>query len=971
MSMIEKLTRQVQNGQSNNFDLANCYKLLTQQVRLAFDFDFTSSINELVMINDNGSLKLLSGEWGDLGFVEDDAITLTGEINDQQTGGTFDFSGFGVSVDSIQGDTLYFSPSLPFPNISGVIMPQQGTSTPIEIINISRTKPEEIVLFHNLIPNNSNHSNSSLLDGEVNKFVVEDALNTPTYPNTEPIIQQGNKSGGRYILDECTASYVGIFGGEAVYYINLRFFLLPYEYSDFERPTWFVGTQCLKSTAEVFGAPEVNNPNSQLTGVSFNLQGNTGWIGENYNQGDNPFSVDSFSIETSGGDALSEVDYNQLNKISATITHPDEDFSDIIEVSFEIIPPEVDFKNNEFSNLENSYSSYFNLNNAFPGISSPEKFVFSKNGGSVDNLNQSVDVSTANTIKIDFDLDPNGDFANYINTLNEQDRRYRIVAVVQSTGGTVNDNNSVSLILKEGILTEAPIPDQPFDGVKEQGFYNHAQDINTGVSEVNYNGRTEDDMVFKAIFDLEDNEQWERINLSVEVVKDSDGTSFDLFSRNFNITGNPNAPMVGGVIQLNFEEQLDQFLDAPERNKISIKNTGNTGSGTYEVELIWSMMANWRYWLQNSSAFQEFYDNTLPNDGKTQEWVRYLEQSGYTLRARVRLIKDDIAYYFGGNVNILDYDDWDGETTHYFFDMQGNPITAIIQGQDLLMRTDHVLNTGSWNINDMWGHIDFRPKEADPRKQISTFWDWTAQNLPLKPKTGETKATLEIVTTNTADDTARVECLIDGSLVTDLENTPVSRIQSPAAPTCQHPIDYIFDYLEANSVDENDVIQIYNQLLNIVDVSKANVCCPTCSQLYDGGILFGETTLWAIGSLADINSLLGTSTPTTDEACCVNAFKTPLSYTECDVDFDAHIVDISEFMLGNISYINNDLVPTLMNSYTGYTEIVKLKERIDSESLLPNSVTGNTIRGKLWREIVERGLSMRCKADGSKFLTRL
>ena len=963
MSIItDKMTRQVQNSSSNDFDLANCYKLLTQTIRLAFDFDFTSSQNQLVQWNDNASVQLLSGDWGDLGFVDGDVVEISFEAEIDGTQWTV--TNQSQTIDSIQGDTMYFtSNALPLSaQLGGVLMPQQNVSTVLTINNTSRTNPQEIEFFHNLILNDASHSNGSLLDGEVNRFVVEDT-DSMAVNDIKPLDQKGNKSGGRYILNECELSYSGIVSGEAVYYITLRLFLLPYEFADFQRPTWFVGNQCLKSTIEVFGAPEVNNPNSQLTGISFNLQANTGWLNENYNQGDNFFNVDSLSITDGSGDALSEVDHNQLNKISAVITGLN-DFDDTIEVSFEVIPPEVDFKNNEFSNLENSYTSYFNLNSPFPGAPNPEKFVFAKNGGQVDNLNQTVDVATANTIKIDFDLDPNGDFANYINGLNEQERRYRIVAVVQSVGGTKNDNDSVALTLKEGILTEAPIPDQPFDGVKEQGFLNHVQDIATGTPSVNYEGRTEDDMVFKAVFDLEDNDPWERINLSVEVVKTLDGTSFDLFNRTFNIDGNPNAPMVNGVIQLDFEEQLNQFLDGDGRNVISIKNTGNTGSGTYEVELIWSMMANWRYWIANNSAFQEFFDNTRPNNGKTQEWVRYLELSGYTLRARVRLIKDNVAYYFGGNINIKDYDDWDGNTIHSFFDSSGNPVTALFSGQEILFRADHILNTGSWDINDMWGYLAFRGKEKDPRKQISTFWDWAGQNLPLKPKTGQTKATLEIVTTNTTDDTARVECLIDGSLAAEIENTPVSRIQSPAEPSCQHPIDYVFDYIEANIVNDSEIITVYNQCLNQVNVSDKNICCPTCDNLYKS--IFGDTTVYAIGSRADINAIVSTALdPDASAVCCYDSYKVESFYPSCDAEFNANIVAINSIITGDTSYIDNTLIPTQMNSYTGAVELQKLKNRLEALT------TDQNIRYDLYREIIELGLQMICKTDGTKYLTRL
>lgn len=976
MSIItNRKTLQVQNSGSNIFLLSNSGKLILEEFFLEFDFDFESSLSLLVQWNDNGSLKLLGGEWGDYGFVDGDNVTLifSGEVNGQAFSSPSSGGGSPISttIDSLQGDLMFF-PNDVVPTVlvelGGVLHPQQGNNSTIQIINNSRSKPEQIELYHNLILNNANHSRGSLIDGEVNRFVVEDT-NTMTVSQVKPLIQKGNKSGGRYVLSDCTLKYAGQTGGKEVYIVIFKYFLPSYEFSDFDKPSWFAQNQCLKNTIEVLGAPEVNNPNSQITEISFNSQANTGWFNENYNQGDNDFSVDSVSIQTTSGDPLPEIDHNQTNIFSTVITG-NANFIPTVEFMFEIIPPESDYKNNEFSNLENSYTSYFNANTVFVGNPNPQRFIFSKNNGQVLNSNESINISTPNQISISIELTPNSDFANYINSLNESDRRYRVVATVQSVGGDTNDNNAVPLILKEGILTKAPIPDQPFDGVKELGFLNHVQDISTGILNPTYSGRTEDDFVLKALIDLDNNDPWESIDLSVEVVKTSDGSSFDLFNRVFNITGNPNAPMVGGVIQLNFIEQLNQFLDGAGRNVITIKNTGNTGAGNYEIEFIWSIMANWRYWIANSSAFQDFYDNTIPNNGKNQEWVRYLELSGYTLRARVRLIKDQIAYYFGGDIDLKDYDDWDGTTTHYLFDSSGTPVSALVSGQELLFRADHVLDSGSWDASDIWGCLAIRGKEKDPRKQISTFWDWTNQNNPLKPKTGQTKATIEILTTNSTDDTARVECLIDTSLVSDTQNTLVSRIQSPVIPECVHPITYLFNALNSyvpNGSNSSDYIQVLDILLGGGDLSGTNTCCPTC------GVLYGEEgfeyTTYAFGKESILQNVYQQSTEQKDEPpvfyCCLDTYIAP-SGEGCDdwFDYSLRVNELIGSATGDLESLFN-LDPSQFNSYEDTFEINLIKEGLD------NMTNDGVVRYAIIEYLLNNGLVIKCYLDGRKTITTI
>ena len=952
LSILNRQFKQEQNVNGNTFALGNVSKKITETFGLAFDFRFESSTSELIMINDESSIKLLTGDWSDKGFVSGDVVTLTGSVEDSN-GGVFAWTNSSHTIQNVQGNIMNFTTgiTLGFTSPIGALMPQ-GQNTPLLVVNTSRTAPEQVTFYHNLILNDANSSTGSLLDGEVNKFVIED---TDTIPINDygVIIQEGNKSGGRYVFSQCSFQRAPDVGTITQYFVTIVYFLLSYDESSFDEPSFFEIGQCLKPTIEIYGYPEVNNPNSALSITAFNPLANTGWVNENYNEGINDFAVDSVSITNASGDALSEIDHNQTNIISAIVSGS-ADFLDEIECVFEVIPPEDDFENNEFSNLDNSFLTYFRVEAAVVD----EQLSFGKNGGAIPSSIESI-TNTTNTIQIDFTLTPNSDFTNYINNLNEEDRRYRISFVVQSIDGTENDNNSVTLVLKQGLLTEAPIPDQLFDGVVSQGFLNHVQSIGDAAVP-NYVGRTEDDFVFTSKFNLDNNEVWEKMTLDIEVVKDSDGTSFDLFSSSINFLNNPNTPMVNGVIQIDETQALAQFLDAPDRNKIELKNTGVTAVGTYEVELIWSMMANWRYWITNNQAFTEFYDNTLEKDGKNQEWVRYLDLTGYTIRARVRLIKDDIAYYFGGNIDVSDYDDWAGASEITLYDENNDLVTALLDGQVMKVRADHVLNSGSWTLGNAWGWISQRGYEQDPNKRLSTFWDWTSQDNPLQPKAGETTATLEIVTTNTADDTARIECLIDTSLTNVNDFSLTSRIQSPSIPSCMHPLEWLIGSVEANAANESDYVATLNQILNKGVVTEYPICCPDCAVEYTD--IFGTAIAWAFGTHADTQLIVDSGDPTPD-ACCYDSYKATTSYASCIATFDAEI--------NALVNTTNDpdallaLNPSLLNAYTGGQDIILLT------NLITNITTDTQIRYDLLFEIIDRGVVMKCFNDGAKRLTRL
>lgn len=945
---------------ANNFLLANAgQQILQDQVRVNLTFDFESSADEPVQINDEFSFKSIGFNWGDKGFVIGDSVSITYSLD----GGGATVNGAIRTILDIQGNLMYFSDFIALTSVySGALMPMSAGSgssnSTLKIDNLTRSLPEQMEIYHNIINNASNPNKNSLIDGEQNRFLGED-VDAMAPSDTITLFQQGNKSGGAYILAELTRT-ADLSDGRKSFLVFFTYFTTwKFEDSTFNKPSYLTGQQSLKPCYFVKAFPETNNPNAGLSinGYGFN-NGNTGWYEENYNGGEQDFLLKFLTITDSTGQVINEIDHNQECTITGEITGPAV-LKDFIEGEFYIIPPESEWKNNEFGFHQNILLASFTANLA----GAIDSNSYGKNSALINSSDEAITLLTAGgVLDFTFKLTPNSQFTDYINGLQEQERRYRISLNVESDGGTDNDNNAVSKILKEGILTAAPIPDQPFDEVVFSGFYNHWQDIDTGVSEQDYNGCTEDDFVFKTKFNLDKNVLWEQMNLSVEVVRDSDGSSFILDSKTFNF--NAFTMDSDGVIQFvgsPSSQFVQQFLEAPERNEIKIFNTGVDTASTYEVQVNWSLMANWRYWQLQSNAFLDFFDTTLPNNGKNKEWIRYLEIAGFSIKLFSRLVRDGIAYFWVNQINLQDYDDSPTITSlpTVYIDDQGIIQTVLVSGQDMIIRTDHVLSSGVWDQNDTEGWISQRGFEEDPNKRISTKWDWTSQSSPLKPKAGQTKAEL----TFPSADIARIECLVETNLVDVNKATFVGRIESPSAPSCQHPIDYVFDYIESNATNDSEIVQVYNNLLNQVDATEKNICCPTCSNLYSS--IFGNLTVYAIGSKADIDLLVSTSVDDPDDVCCIDGYKETYAFPRCDVDFEAHIAEINALLDGDVAFIDNTLIPTQMNSYTGTTELELIKARLQALT------TDEEIRYDLWREIIERGLMMRCKEDGTKYLSRI
>lgn len=302
-------TRNYPSGSGfNTFLLANSGQKIEQDLtHLYLTFSFESSIEEPVMINDDYSFKALGFNWGDKGFVIGDNIDFSYTLD----GGSITVTTANRNIVDIQGDLMILDDLVcPFPN-SGALLPMNAgndTNSTIEFRNLTRSLPEQIEIFHNIVNNSSSPNKNSLIDGEQNRFLAEN-VDTMLDGDTRTLIQQGNKSGGSYIFAELSRfSDDGIlkrFTITFVYYTPWKI-----EDSTFNKPTYLTSSQSLKPCYFVKAYAEENNPNAALTidGYGFN-QGNTGWCNESYNQGQDDFVLNSLTITDSTGQIINEVDH--------------------------------------------------------------------------------------------------------------------------------------------------------------------------------------------------------------------------------------------------------------------------------------------------------------------------------------------------------------------------------------------------------------------------------------------------------------------------------------------------------------------------------------------------------------------------------------------------------------------------------------------------------------------------------------
>jgi hypothetical protein len=758
LTILSKKYTTLNQPTGNSFLLANSGQLIQEQIVFTVDFTFLSTTQNSVTFPSNYEIQLLGGVWSEYGFNVGDAIQLNGVV--QQGSSTITFSSFAATVTDINGDTLTLDTNLD-PAGSGIligaIMPTSTVgTTPLTIVNTTASTPQALEIFHNIVENSASGSVNSLIDGEVNRFRTDVLAGLAVNGNTT-LEQLGNKSGGSYVFSRLTR--LSDLSGKKRYQIDL-FYYFPYLFEDgsFDEPSFFEASQSLKPYFELYVIPQVNNPNAQLKLANGSLLGNVGWLNENYNQGVNDFTYE-LSIEDASGNNLDEIDFSQENNVTVKVYNAAA-ISNIIEAQFYMVPQTSTYKNKPQSHVQLIRYSGVRSNGVVP--------IYGQFGVGTERMIWSDYTFTQLTgyAEITFKLTPNAEFDNYASSLSTQDLQYRLTLTVQNTGGTANNNNAVTLNLKEGILTKNPVQGGIFSGLESQAFYDHVGDLSS-----DKRFTTEDDFIYQANFFLDKGDSFNSLTASIVIERDSDGAQFALLSKL--VPFSPFITTPNGVTQINFTEPIQQFLDNPNANKLTLANTGVDSSSNYEVQLNWSLMANWRYWIAQNNAFLDFFNGSLPENGLNAEWMRYLRTSGYTIKVKCELLTaDNVEYYWENPFSLIDYDTAEDQACDIkLFDATGTEQTAIIANQIMTVKAIFTTAIGQWVEPSIWGWLSIRPKEADPNKRLSTVWDWSSQDKPLQPQAGLTKVDIEQISTTEV----HLVCEIDTSGI-DTASTIIATI---------------------------------------------------------------------------------------------------------------------------------------------------------------------------------------------------
>ena len=927
-------------------------------------YSVTFSVYHGLLVTNNTPVEIVAGNpaqfvvsglangWSDLGIVDGDSVTFVFTNYEQDTtiSGTF-------TVLAVDNSALLIPVGI------GI-----GFSAGWGFLFVNKAS-QAVEANLNLIPSVVASGLNSIIDDTTIRL-INSSIGGLAVSATLPLTQIGNKSGAIITSAEVTrlADTNQLGGGLAKNY-RITVTYKNWLYLTMFQEDYFEDALTVTPYLKASFFPVYNNFGTSLNlGYKPSTDGNTGFRDENFNQNDITKSITSTIWTTNGGQVIAGFDYSQPTRFEIEVETENTFganfglifFNDVRDI--ETISAKVDNNYGDYSHAEHTILA--------------EKATFTVASGQVMSsaiglngeqleFDEIEVVVVGTTATISGRITPNSAFSLKFADEDYEEKYFAFLVRTESASFTAsNYSDTVNLTAWLDLGAIQPIESEPYTA-KEKGFLIHIQEVSE-VPAPFLESCTEDDFIFKALFDLDDSVAWEKIAMTVEVERLSDGAKFNLESYEFSFS---NVVMVGGVLQLDEILNLPQYLDAPERNKITLKNTGVTGAGNYEVLLLWSEFVNWRYWMSQSNALNDFYDLTLPNNGQSKEWVRYLQLLGFKINVKATLVKDGLGYYMDGELQIQDYDDsLEITTTHEYYDEANVLIPALGSNMLVKIRAIHTLASGAWNLADTWGWIAERGFENEPRKQVSTFWDWTSQNSPLKPKVGETKATMD----QPVPGTLHVECLIDTSLINPQNYSIVSRIQSPFIDVCLHPFEVFFNRVMEYSPSFGMTLEEFITFL-LDPANKGakgysnNMCCSPCPTIYNENPPFTpatDFTAFVFGGHAVINNFYG---PT---ACCIQ------SYDVVDLDPCNASADFDLSTLNNvIGVVDYTAVPTFFDSVEKNITVINDYSPIDGTKTDSMFILGKmleiyspdpVLRFEMLRYLSRKGFVAKCFTDGSK-----
>lgn len=580
--------------------------------------------------------------------------------------------------------------------------------TPVVSVGGAVRRREDLLLEFNHSLNNQGGSSSSLIDGELTRSFFSN-LSALSIGGTQSGSIVGNESG--QFLQSADIEYLGTnTDGFNQYTITFVF-----ANSGIYNQEWFALGDCLKIFVNGFWSSKVGEV-FQRAEFSYDNQANTGWFNEANNV--------SISTGSSVISPIPDLKYNVApNTVSFEVDLAGTNISDLAMGGAYISTDDAYFKNQTYNQNNITYLLPTTT------ISATNTYTSNNGVGSYSTANweitiNSVTPSGGNAI-VNLDFSCNSNLQAFFDSRQDDDKILYLWIKVGNINHLIYNNQLNKELPVGGALTM----------VNDWGFLDHSQNQTSySGTHIDFIADTEDDIAYYGTFNLEKNKQtYNSINLRVEAYNTVSEDTFTLQQTNFSFGGVTYQSSTGKYL-LNETSTINTELPTTSVKRNSIVNlTGNDSVTEYEVGVYYPFLLNWKYWLPLSGVSTDF----APNEN--QNWEQYDNTGNWTIRMVVELDDNGLAFIHTNTLTNNPYDNNVDVTSTIELQRQSDNsvVTVIPNGEQLFIESTHILTTGNWDVQKIWGMITIEPKQNSPRYISSTIvaFDNDSTN-PLTPISG-------------------------------------------------------------------------------------------------------------------------------------------------------------------------------------------------------------------------------------------
>lgn len=669
------------------------------KLRLEFStaIEFIGSFSRTVSIEEDNTIVLMNGSsWLNLGFEVGKTIEVSFDVT--SSGSTTTISETRTVL-SINNDTLtYDSTNIYLWQTSAYgspIIPGERTDATISNLKIYiDNRPQGIHFTYTHLTNDNFDSTNlnSIIDGTLTMFNVN-GMDTVAPSVDVDMNALGFQSG--MSVHECLAGYISKTGTHTYnYYIELTFLISSFydtvtNIDENTPPSTTFNANALTDNFRIVCFPTWNNPNSTVSNDLNNTKqlGNTGWFNENFNGLPNPFSIVALTIRDESNIVTDFVDFRNKTKFDVRIGG----FTTVADAKFNvgfIYVDEEDYQANQFPFYRNSLCSTCGVFSSFGVGSFSGPFLGFTNSTERMDIEDIVIINTTpSEYRVRFTLSPDSEFATFFENRNEN-RRCLVWVSVADGGLPTNESNRVNIPVYAAQMETfiAPIGEFP-------NFVNAFLDHTETTEVCKYQGFAEDDVISLSEFKVNPSEQ-KIISIEVghELIELESGNVYSLGTetRNFET-----APIVSGI-QVISQDDARNFIYKSDSNKNRFRIKRNSSGDILDLKsylIEFPFKCRWEYWIQRSNIPTQFFNTSLPSNGRSNDWVRLSRDlSDYQLQYVVYLTIDENGtrnrYRNGSVVKLRGYNEiTDIEKTWNFFN--ATDLTPL----DLTPETDYARGT--------------------------------------------------------------------------------------------------------------------------------------------------------------------------------------------------------------------------------------------------------------------------------------